>query len=224
MNKKLLAMVMVPILITMSGALAFSAFTGTLTTNVSANSGDFQLTEAANIADYNATNTVVSVAGPGGSMTAAGMAPLEQLGTAYLTSGMLTLSISITNLAPGDWVDLIFAVNNTGTVGAFLGTPMVSAPGWYTASFGASGVYNKSMDQGFAYANGSNSNGALAYFIYTGNAYTTSSTGPATSGVLSAGATAVFWLNFGLTSGANNAFSGASSETLTITIPVSSAP
>ncbi len=223
MNKKLLVMALVPVLVVMSGALAFSAFTGTVTTNVTASSASFTLTEAGNVGVYNATNTVVTITGEQGtSMTSAGVAPLEQLGTITAVNGAseATFSVSVNNLAPGDYVSLIFAINNTGSSAVNLGAMSFSGvgSGWTPATFSpTSGVVATSSGaSGFAYG------GLSEYAIYPGNAYTTSSTYEST-GILPAGGTAVFWFFVGLTSNAPSSDAGLTSGTLTLTASVASA-
>ncbi|EQB71905.1 MAG: hypothetical protein AMDU1_APLC00016G0010 [Thermoplasmatales archaeon A-plasma] len=223
MNKKLLVMALVPVLVVMSGALAFSAFTGTVTTDVTASSATFSLSEAGNVALYNATNTVVTITGANGvGMTTAGVAPLEQLGTISAVSGSseATFSVSVNNLAPGDFVSLIFAINNTGTSAVNLGAMSFSGVGslWVPATFSSTNgvVATTSGDAGFAYG------GLSEYAIYPGNAYTTSSTYEP-SGILAPGGTAVFWFYVGLTSNAGNNYVGQTSGTLTLTASVTSA-
>ena len=220
MNKKLLVMALVPVLVVMSGALAFSAFTGTVTTNVTATSATFSLTEAGNVALYNATNTVVTIDGiNGASMTTAGVAPLEQLGTITAVSGGvdLSFSVSVNNLAPGDFVSMVFAINNTGTSAVNLGTMSVTPNGWNLGTFSAStGVIGDNGATGFVYSNPS------VYGIYPGNAYKTTATS-ATSGILLPGGTAVFYFYVGLTSNAGNNYAGQTSGTLTLTASVTSA-
>ena len=218
-------MALVPVLVVMSGALAFSAFTGTVTTDVTASSATFSLSEAGNVALYNATNTVVTITGPNGvGMTAAGVAPLEQLGTISAVSGSseATFSVSVNNLAPGDFVSRIFAINNTGSSAVNLGAMSFSGVGslWVPATFSSTNgvVATTSGDAGFAYG------GLSEYAIYPGNAYisgTTSSYVP--SGILAPGGTAVFWFYVGLTSNAGNNYVGQTSGTLTLTASVTSA-
>ena len=225
MNKKLLVMALVPVLVVMSGALAFSAFTGTVTTNVTATSATFSLSEAGNVAVYNATNTVVSITGPNGvAMTTTGVAPLEQLGTITAVNGAsdAIFSVSVNNLAPGDFVSLIFAINNTGTSAVNLGAMSFSGVGanWMAATFSSTNgvVATTSGAAGFAYG------GLSDYAIYPGNAYkpgTSSSYVP--SGVLAPGGTAIFWFFVGLTSNAGNNYAGMTSRTLTLTASVTSA-
>ena len=227
MNKKLLVMALVPVLVVMSGALAFSAFTGTVTTNVTANAASFSLTEAGNVAVYNATNTVVTITGEQStSMTSAGVAPLEQLGTIQAVSGAsdASFSVGVNNLAPGDYVSLIFAINNTGTSAVNLGAMSISGVGtgsdWVQATFSSTNgvVATTSGASGFAYSLPS------VYGIYSGNAYLKSTTvTSAPSGVLMPGGTAVFYIFIGLTSNAPSSDAGLTSGTLTLTASVTSA-
>ena len=225
MNKKLLVMALVPVLVVMSGALAFSAFTGTVTTNVTANAASFSLTEAGNVAVYNATNTVVTITGEQStSMTSAGVAPLEQLGTIQAVSGAsdASFSVGVNNLAPGDYVSLIFAINNTGTSAVNLGAMSISGVGtgsdWVQATFSSTNgvVATTSGASGFAYSLPS------VYGIYPGNAYTTKAVSEP-SGVLAPGGTAVFYFLIGLTSNAPSSDAGMNSGTLILTASVTSA-
>jgi hypothetical protein len=223
MNKKLLVMALVPVLVVMSGALAFSAFTGTVTTNVTASSASFSLTEAGNVALYNATNTRVTITGPNGvSMTSTGVAPLEQLGTIQAVSGAsdATFYVGVNNLAPGDYVSLVFAINNTGSSAVNLGAMSFSTvgTGWVPATFSpTSGVVATSSGaSGFAYSLPS------VYGIYPGNAYTTKAVSEP-SGVLAPGGTAVFYFLIGLTSNAPSSDAGMNSGTLILTASVTSA-
>ncbi len=225
MNKKLLVMALVPVLVVMSGALAFSAFTGTVTTNVTASSATFSLSEAGNVAFYNATNTVVSITGPNGvPMTAAGVKPLEQLGTINAVNGAseASFSVSVANLAPGDFVQLIFAINNTGSSAINLGAMSFSTVGngWTPATFSSTSgvVATTSGASGFAYG------GLSEYALYDGSAYKSGTyTGYSPSGTLVPGGTAVFWFYVGLTSNAPASDAGLVSGTLTLTASVTSA-
>lgn len=122
--------------------------------------------------------------------------------------------------APGDFVSLIFAINNKGTSAVNLGAMSFSGVGslWVPATFSsATGVVaTTSGEAGFAYG------GLSQYAIYPGNAYTTSSTYEP-SGILAPGGTAVFWFYVGLTSNAGNNYVGQNSGTLTLTASVTSA-
>lgn len=103
-------MVMVPVLVVISGALAFSAFSGTATTNVSATAGylswEQSITSTYTYHDNTAvTNNSKSVA----SVSTPKMGP-------NATDMMLTVS----NLAPGNWIVFNITVTNTGSVGLML--------------------------------------------------------------------------------------------------------
>ena len=103
-------MVMVPVLVVMSGALAFSAFSGTATTNVQATAGylsweqsitgtyTYQHNTAVKNNSASAPNVVTPKTGPND------------------TNMMLTVS----NLAPGNWIVFNITVMNTGSVGLML--------------------------------------------------------------------------------------------------------
>ena len=49
MNKKLIALMIVPIMLTLSGAMAYSAFSGTALTKVTATAGDITANEYAEL-------------------------------------------------------------------------------------------------------------------------------------------------------------------------------
>lgn len=230
MNKKIMALAIVPILIGMTGVFAFSTYTGTVTTVVNGTDATLSVSEAANVLFINATNTIVSVTGPSGiAITQANVhtyavAPLESLGTIGPTtnSASLTYTLSIENLYPGDYVGVIFAVNNTGS-GALNLAPLMSTPAGtngypillskFSPTTGVVASSTPSTNNYWGYSQSD-------YAIYPGNAYTTTSI-YVPSGVLPAGGTAVYWIYFGLASSATS-MAGASA-TLTLTIGLTSA-
>jgi hypothetical protein len=146
MNKKLFVMVMVPVLVVMSGALAFSAFTGSITTNVSAMSGDLNINQQAFIAQWNSTNTQLGVGATNvtgietGQMALATDHPymtspwtMTSLGWAGAHFGRtITQSVNVSNLAPGNFVVFKFQVTNNGSVGIILSQLSVKPVGTST--------------------------------------------------------------------------------------------
>ena len=226
-----MALAIVPILIGMTGVFAFSAYTGTVTTVLNGTDATISVTEAANVALINATSTIVSVTGPSriaitqANVNTYAVEPLESLGTIASSgnSATLTYKLSIQNLAPGNYVSVVFAVNNTGSSAVNL-APLMSTPAGtngypiYLSSFSSTaGVVATSAPATNNYWGYTHD----YYAIYPGNAYTTQSS-YVPSGVLPAGGTAVYYIYFGLASSANNDMAGQS-VMLTLTIGLTSA-
>ena len=226
-----MALAIVPILIGMTGVFAFSTYTGTVTTVLNGTDASLSVSEAANVLVINATNTIVSVSGPSGTVITQAnvhtyaVAPLESLGTIASSgnSATLTYTLSIQNLAPGNYVGVIFAVNNTGSSALNL-APLMSTPAGtngypillskFSPTTGVVATSTPSTNNYWGYSQSD-------YAIYPGNAYTTQSI-YVPSGVLPAGGTAVYWIYFGLASSANNDMAGQS-VMLTLTIGLTSA-
>ncbi len=110
MNRKLLVLAMVPVLVVMSGALAFSAFTGSATTQVNASAGylAWSQTETSQYV-YHDNTQVTSTFSPGNTVSTPTSGP-----------NMTTLTITVNDLAPGNWAVFNFTITNTGTVGFIL--------------------------------------------------------------------------------------------------------
>ncbi len=143
MNKKVIAMILVPIMLTMSGALAFSAFTGSVNTGVSANSGTITANIGSEISGAYVRNTVLTVSGgndgsAGGTTTATIAYVNGEVSTTYSTgSGLATVPVTgsgsqyviyylnVSNLAPGNWVKIEFTLQNEGSVGVIFHSPVV---------------------------------------------------------------------------------------------------
>ena len=148
MNKKLLVMVMVPVLVVMSGALAFSAFSGSITTNVNASAGylSWQQNETSHYTYMH--NTEVGTNFSDGTYVK----------TSTSGPNVTTQDISVTNLAPGNWIEFNFTVYNTGSVGLMLTHVSVSTMGANGANMSVSSndfmygsALNVSADSSFAY-------------------------------------------------------------------------
>lgn len=107
MNKKMLAMVMVPVLVVMSGSLAFSAFSGFNTTTLNATSGDIGWeTSLGPMYKYGTTTHVTDP-------------------STYTGQDSTSSSVSVIDMSPGDWVELNCTIKYTGTVDA-MATQVVS--------------------------------------------------------------------------------------------------
>lgn len=146
MNKKLIAMILVPVLVVMGGALAFSAFTGTAVTNVSASAGNVNF----NIGES--------------SYYLYGYAhPVDpSYGTPTATSA--ETYVSAANLSPGSWVEFNVTLNVTATVPVTLseaialsGTPNAASGTVTTSNYSVSSsafVYGQELTEtnpGFYY-------------------------------------------------------------------------
>ena len=207
MNKKLFALAIVPVLVVMSGALAFSAFSGTITTNVDASAGYISFNQQAMLYNYSASNTVMSVDGmtlsiPESSSTAV-MMPLGWAGLDSLNSNTTTQTVTLGNMAPGNWATFEFTVTNNGSVGFELSsvspTTTVSPSGLTATSANTWSSFNTDM-------------------AGTGYVYMVSSI---PSGSIVNGGTASYYVVIGLANGSGNSYQ-ESSLSLSIAVTVTS--
>ncbi len=123
MNKKLLVLAIVPVLVMMSGALAFSAFSGGATTIVSTTAGNIDFSQ--NFTGYYLYGSA------------------HPIDPAYATPSQTTTQITLSadNFSPGSWIEFNLTLNYTGTV------PIVLSETTTTGSVsGAAGgiIYNHS--------------------------------------------------------------------------------
>ena len=209
MNKKLFALAIVPVLVVMSGALAFSAFSGTITTNVDASAGYISFNQQAMLYNYSASNTVMSVDGmtlsiPESSSTAV-MMPLGWAGLDSLNSNTTTQTVTLGNMAPGNWATFEFTVTNNGSVGFELSsvspTTTVSPSDLDLAAISANTWSSFSADMGG-----------------TGYVYMVTSI---PSGSIDNGGTASYYVVIGLANGSGNTYQ-ESSLSLSIAVTVTS--
>ncbi len=147
MNKKMFALLIVPVFLIASGALAYSAFSGVASTNITAKAGDITANEYAELVSGYSSNTVIYVSGGYGSNTdtatlssSSVISPSGETNLATVPSGTTGLQdlvyyVNISNLAPGNWVKLHFTLSNKGSVGLEFGTPYIG-----TVSFSTSGL------------------------------------------------------------------------------------
>lgn len=193
MDKKILVMVMVPVLVVMSGALAFSAFTGNITTNVNATAGFIGWQENVTGTYVHMDNTAVKLTYTNGS-------------TPSYSQTISTVSLGVTNLAPGNWAVFNITVTNTGSVGIELSgatTTTTTTPN----TLSASSVTSTS----FVWGQNLSGNG-YEYYV-----------NEMASGSLDHGSSTSFQVFVGLGDGSQNAYQ-SSSMTLDITITVTSDP
>ena len=127
LNKKVMALVIVPMLVVMSGSLAFSSFSGTIDTQVYSAAGTLSYSQSLQLQGYNAESTEIVISGQGPNQNTEvlgnGHSPVLPLllGTESSDSSFLSQDILITNLAPGDYVVIAVNLKDTGSVGITLG-------------------------------------------------------------------------------------------------------
>lgn len=192
-------MVMVPVLVVMSGALAFSAFTGNITTNVNASAGYIGWSEnVTGIYSY-MDNTHVSTT-------------FKNVSTPSFSEDSTIMSLSVTNLAPGNWVLFNITIKNTGSVGLELSTPntMVNMSG-VSSPNGSTTTTPTTSSSNFTFGS---SLAGMGYEYYVTSPYT---------GSLDHGSSTSFQVYIGLGSGSGNAYQKSTTE-LTITMTATSDP
>ncbi|HLH86199.1 MAG TPA: hypothetical protein VKU79_04980 [Thermoplasmataceae archaeon] len=195
---------MVPVLVVMSGALAFSAFSGSITTNVNASAGYISFNQQAWLYNYSASNTVMTVDNmPLAIPSPASFTPMS-LGWAGLdNSGNVTeQTVNVGNMAPGNFVTFEFEVTNNGSVGFVLSsaTPTTAVSGGLGSVDATSwSVFKEDMSS-------------------TGYVYMVTSI---PSGSIDNGHTASYFVVVGLASGSDNSYE-ESTFALTITVTVTS--
>lgn len=184
----MLVIALVPVLVVMSGALAFSAFTGNITTNVNASAGYIGWSE-------NVTGTYVHMDNTAVKTT------YKNVSTPSFSEDSTTMNLGVTNLAPGNWVVFNITVTNTGSVGLELSGATVTST---TTSSGLSSM-----------ATGS---GSFSYGMnLSGNGYLYNVTEMA-SGSLDHGQSTHFQIFIGLGDGSQNTYQDSSTSlTVTIT-------
>lgn len=141
MNRKLFALVMVPVLVVMGGALAFSAFSGSVTTNVTATAGHISVNEYATLYSGYSKYTSVKVTGgfgkntntaylndskvyPVNKETNLATVPSESSG-----SQNLVYWVNVSQLSPGNWVQINLVLEDKGPLGIEFADPVISASG-----------------------------------------------------------------------------------------------
>ena len=174
MNKKLIAMMIVPLMLLMSGALAYSAFSGQANTSITAKAGTITVSEYAEVVTGYSQNTNLTITGGYGSNTQT--ATLNSVGVNYSIENLATVPnegglqnityfVNITNLAPGNWVELSFTLRNNGSVGVMFGNPVVNAMGVTftgSADLNLSNVTGSAGNHGVFVGNGPTSDEPLA--------------------------------------------------------------
>lgn len=213
------ALMMVPIFLLASGALAYSAFSGVATTSVAAAAGDITANEYAELVSGYSKNTNITITGGYGSNTETAFLNDSKvislngepnLGTVPSTSTGtqdLVYFINVTNLAPGNWVKLHFTFTNKGSVGLVFGVPTIGNVVLHGSNLNLSNVTGSLDTLDFFTTNNpltgvSTLSGASGYTYATNDASTSAgTTSAATSGYAFAFGPSVSDFGISLTNG-----------------------
>ena len=198
-------MVMVPVLVVMSGALAFSAFSGTATTNVSATAGYLSWEQSITSTYTYEHNTAV----------ANNSASVPHVSTPKTGPNDTDMMLTVSNLAPGNWIVFNITVMNTGSVGlelsgATITTMELNATGVNT---NLNGLVNSTASSSSTFTYGSALSGT-GYIYYVTEV---------PSGSIDNGGSTMYHIFLGLGSGSGNNYQ-ESSFTLNVGITVTSDP
>lgn len=204
MNKKLLVLAIVPVLVVMSGALAFSAFSGSITTNVNASAGYLSWEQSITSTYTYEHNTAVTN----------NSAKVPSVSTPKTGPNMTSMDLTVSNLAPGNWIVFNITVTNTGSVGLELSGSTIA-----TQELNATGVNTPT--------NGlTNSSVSTHDFVYgsalSGTGYEYAVT-EVPSGSVDNGGTVTYQIFLGLGSTSGNIYQ-ESTFTLNVGITVTSDP
>ncbi len=253
MNKKLIALMIVPIMLTLSGAMAYSAFSGTVTTKVVASAGDITANEYAELVTGYSQNTNITVTGGFGQNTNTAflndskVIPFNDepnLATVPSTSSgaqVIVYYINVSNLAPGNWVKVHMTLTNKGSVGLIFGTPVIDKVTFSGKGLNLSNVTG-SLGHSDIFTTGNPLSGVAGLSGSSGYTFATSDSsvtvgGPASSGYafafgptvsdfgisLTNGGVADYSFYVGLSAGAGNGYQ-ESSISIPIFVSVTSDP
>ncbi|MCL4453562.1 hypothetical protein [Ferroplasma sp.] len=183
MNKKILVLMVVPILVAMGGTFAFSAFSGNSSVDVNGTAGHIGWQNTIYLVGTNANNTVITVEGANGVNNMVGQSTDNynasgnysiNLGTdaytAALSGGEYTLNVS--NLAPNEYVVLKSVVKNTGTVGIIVTAASTGPMSMNACQNTNNSWYNYSMNGNCCGMQGSHGNGWNGNSWYNSNGIT----------------------------------------------------
>ncbi len=210
---------MVPVLVVMSGSLAFSAFQGSITTNVNTTAGVLSFSQDLSLIGSDATNTAVTVScsETGNQVTVGGPSPGSMpfdLGTVSSSSSSISQTVEVTNFAPLDYVIIEVTITNTGTVGMTVGWPQIvsnpTVPSWEIVN---NSVYWGPTNLGWLEG--------VPGFCYAYYNFAPTSTPPVT---LAPGDSATYYLSIALGSYGNQNSLQDSTLSLTLTTDVTSSP
>ena len=117
MNKKLFAMMMVPVVVVMGGTFAFSAWQGSANAYFGQTAATVAYTESLNFFHTNASANPLTIStGPGNSalVTSATQAYQVSSESGGATSN-LKVYVNITGFVPGDWIQFNVNISNQGS-------------------------------------------------------------------------------------------------------------
>ena len=128
LNKKLAVLLVVPILIAMGGTFAFSAFSGGSSTAINSTAGHLTWENNLTLVRTNANNTPITIQGPSGQIYEIGQGMQYHHNSGHYTIGLgnqfyttatsgREYVVNVTNMAPGEYVELMATITNNGTVG-----------------------------------------------------------------------------------------------------------
>ena len=135
-------MMIVPIMLTLSGAMAYSAFTGSITNDLWAGAGILTYSENIGLVNYFSQNTnMTAQMGTNSYILSdhAGFNPsngafnyletplkLGSVGPLTYTNYHQLATLNVSNLAPGNWVEANLTIVNQGSVGFIVGPVTIS--------------------------------------------------------------------------------------------------
>lgn len=125
MNKKLFAMMMVPVLVVMGGTFAFSAWEGQANAHFGQTAATVGYSETLSFIHTNATmNPLTLTPVPGTDLPVnSSTAPYQISSVSGGATSVLYVSVNVSGFVPGDWIQ--FTVNITNTGSAVLNTSEV---------------------------------------------------------------------------------------------------
>ena len=257
MNRKLFALVMVPVLVVMGGALAFSAFSGNVTTSVTARAGQISVNEFATLYSGYSKYTSVKVTGGFGTNTNTAYlndskvypvnkeANLATVPSESTGAQNLVYWVNVSQLSPGDWVQINLVLEDKGPLGIEFADPAISTSGTnalsitgtnvnlsnVTGSLGSSNVFTANPLSGINGLSGtgdylaattdSGLTAGTSSQAETGYAYAFGSLFSNFNTPLGSGGEATYSFYIGLSAGAGNNYLG-SSVSIPIVVAVSS--
>lgn len=117
MNKKLFALMMVPVIVVMGGTFAFSAWAGSATSVFNETTATFAYTQNITFVQTNADMTPLNISGTNSFTSVTMNTPMQILDpTTHGSSSTGVIQyVNVSNLVPGDIVAFNVAVKNTGT-------------------------------------------------------------------------------------------------------------
>jgi len=117
---KLVSIGVVLLMVGTTGAMAFSQFTGSDTKIINSTAGFILYKENGHLIEMNQSKYgTMTVTGPNGVVhTANGQPPPTdgKLGSITSVSGDITYVVTVDNIAPGNWIEILFNITNLGTV------------------------------------------------------------------------------------------------------------